>query len=375
MSIAEQSSSTFFPGLQNTLSGSFCQKIASLGWRRYYSGMSDYKYFERRDPFAPVLKLGTLLTRVRHPSANGVISLAAGEKSHVIRIEEGSISEVSGPDGPLDSQHATEVFAIPRPLVRFAEETDSQHRRRLLDPVHLMIHGIGSRTDLFEPISFRERVPASALSIDRDQLMQLRRLPFSNDEMQFFKALSHPTPVPMILWKRGLPPSHAAAMLTALNLLGVWTDTWKPGDFPRMHIAHRINRLADRDADDCEVLGLPQDASFADVDRAFRRLSFELHPDRTQTQPPELQSVIRDAFVTVSSAYQRLKSQRQSRRKRPVVTRSRDTVLWQQALTAAESALQQGNIHLARKHAINGLLLNPPEFARNRFANLLRYAA
>jgi hypothetical protein len=336
--------------------------------------MNGHNTFERRDPFSPVLKLGSLLTDVRYRQMNGAISLATGERSHVISIEKGTISAITGPEGPLDSRNAPSVFTLPRPLVTFAPAPDFHRQYAPLDPIHLLLQGLCARTDLFEPVSFHERVPMSALSITRDQLSALRQLPFTREELVFFEALSHPTPVQMILWKRGLKPAHAAAMLTALNLLGVWRDTWKPGQLPRQHTAHRIQRLVSREADDYELLGLSPDADFSDVDRAFRRLSFELHPDRAQMQPEDTQAAISDAFTNVSAAYQRLKSQRHSRRKRPVVSRAPDTVLWQQALAAAESALQQGNALLARKHAINGLLLNPPEFARNRLTTLLRAA-
>lgn len=336
--------------------------------------MSGYKTIERRDPFSPVLKLGTLLTGSRHRHVNGAISLSSGENRHIIRIEKGTISAITGPEGPLDTRNATHVFSLPRPLVTFVSTPENNGQQRLLDPVHLLIQGLCTRTDLFEPTSFHERVPMSALSIDSHQLSALRQLPFTREELTFFGELSHPTPIPMILWKRGLEPSHAAAMLTALNLLGVWRDTWKPGQLPRQHTAHRILRLVSREADDYELLGLSPGADFSDVDRAFRRLSFELHPDRAQMQPEDTQAAISDAFTNVSAAYQRLKSQRHSRRKRPVVSRAPDTILWQQALAAAESALQQGNVLLARKHAINGLLLNPPEFARNRLTTLLRAA-
>ncbi|MBN2715996.1 MAG: J domain-containing protein [Deltaproteobacteria bacterium] len=337
--------------------------------------MSGPNNIERRDPCAPVLKLGTLLTQVRRQHVNGAISLESGQNTHRIVIAKGAIAEVVGPKGDISRQKATAVFSLQRPVVTFSQHMIAPSRRELLDPVHLLIQGMTARQDLFAPVAFNERVPVNSLRIDDHQLWALRKLPFTADELAFFKRLNHDTPVPMILWKRGLPPAHAASLLTTLNLLGVWQEQWQPGFLPRAHVAHRVVKQVEKGADDFQLLGIPVSADAAEVDRAFRQLSFELHPDRNQRQPAETQQKCQEAFAAVSSAYQRLKHSRSSRRQRPVVHRAPDTTLWQRALTAAETALSQGNVPLARKHAINGLLLNPPEFARTRFTELLRAAA
>ncbi|MBN2529373.1 MAG: J domain-containing protein [Deltaproteobacteria bacterium] len=337
--------------------------------------MSRSYLIERRDPCAPVLKLGSMLTQVRHHDVNGAISLEAGRESHQIIIAKGSICEVRGPGGMVKDERATDVFALNRPLVTFAPHVLALSSRRILDPVHLLISGMTRSQDLFDPVLFKDRVPVTALNIEYGQLLALRKLPFLEEEKAFFSRLLHPTPVPMILWKRGLCPSHAAALLTTLNLLGVWATDWRPGHLPRIHPAQRILKQLATIIDDYQLLGLPKDASPADVDKAFRRISFELHPDRNQGQSLEIRSVCDTAFGAVSAAYQRLKQQRTSRRKRPVVHRAADTRLWQDALTAAETALIQGQVQLARKHAIRGLLLNPPDFAKARFQTLLQQAA
>ena len=272
------------------------------------------------------------------------------------------------------SDNAANVFSLQRPLVKFAPETPLSVQRRILDPAHLLIHGLNARHDLFQPVAFNERIPVNTLRIESDILWSLRKLPFTADELAFFKRLSHDTPIPMILWKRGLEPAHAASMLTTLNLLGIWQKIWAPGHLPRAHVAHRIVKLVEKGADDYQLLGLAVNASGAEVDKAFRQLSFELHPDRNQGQPMQTQEKCQEAFAAVSSAHRHLKTHRVSRRKRPVVNRA-DTSLWQRALAEAEIALRQGNVQLARKHAINGLLLNPPDFARSRFTSLLKVAA
>ena len=337
--------------------------------------MSGPNHIERRDPCAPVLKLGTLLTQVRRHDVNGAISLKSGGDTHRIVIAHGTISEVKGPQGVLPRQNAATVFSLQRPLVTFRAESTASADSRYLDPVHLLIHGLTTRQDLFQPVVFNERVPVSTLRIDDGQLWNLRKLPFTAEELAFFKRLAHDTPVPMILWKRGLKPAHAASLLATLNLLGVWRDTWQPGYLPTIHVAHRIAKRMEKGADAHQLLGLPVTASTAEVDRAFRQLSFELHPDRNHGQPSETKKQCEAAFAAVSTAYQQLKAQRVSRRQRPVVHRAADTSLWQRALAEAETAMQQGNLQLAKKHAISGLLLNPPDFARNRFAALLGIAA
>lgn len=338
--------------------------------------MSGPNGIERRDPCKPILTLGTALGQVRRCEANGFISLRAGIQIQNIQIINGKVSDLSGANGCITTERAEQLFSLPRPLVKWHDHSERPPLRptkKGIDPAHLLVKGVIFRQDVFDPVSFVERVPVETLKIESSQIWELQKYPFSSQEIEFFKQLSLPTPIPMILWKRGVAPGHAASLLTALNLLGLWSRDWRPGHLPTIQTVHRIIKRASHHGDDFQLLELQANASSAEVDRAFRRLSFELHPDRNRHRSETEQEQYRQAFEIISNAYQRLRRVSQSRRKSRVTTS--DTSLWQRALTAAETAFSQGNIRLAKKHAINGLSLHPPPFARTRFTTLLKMAA
>lgn len=320
--------------------------------------------------------LGTALSHAKHSRASGIISLKSNGQNHHIQFTGGNIMEMAGPEGAFHLEHASQIFSLPRPLIHWEDHAPlcPLSSRRKIDPAHLLVKGVTFRRDLFEPTSFVERVPVSTLSIDSGQLIELKKLPFSQEDILFFKRLTHPTPISMILWKRGVSPKHAASLLATLNMLGVWKGQWAPGVLPKISSAQKIMRRRQHQVDDLALLGLPLGADAMQIDRAFRQLSFELHPDRlAASMNTEDRKIHHDAFDVISAAYTRLKRTRTSRRQ-PLVTH-RDTSLWQGALQAAEAALQQGNIRLAKKHALTGLSLSPPAYARNRFAELLKIAA
>lgn len=334
--------------------------------------MSSFNGIERRDPCKPILLLGTTLSAAKNTHASGKIVLQTHREQHHVQFADGKVSAVTGPWGPIDAERATDIFSLNRPVIRWENGASINSHSPLIDPAHLLVKGVAHRQELFDPISFVDRVPVETLQVDSSLLYELKKLPFSQNDIRFLKQLRLPTPIAMILWKRGLAPQQAASLLTALNLLGIWKNIWSPGDLPQLTAATKILRLHHRNADNFQLLGLQLGACAKDVDRAFRQLSFELHPDRLAHTSKDQ----KNAFAIISNAYNQLRQKRiqHSRRKRPVAA-TPDTSLWQRALNQAEAALQQGNAKLAKKHALNGLTLHPPPFAKSRFTRFLSIAA
>jgi DnaJ-class molecular chaperone len=58
------------------------------------------------------------------------------------------------------------------------------------------------------------------------------------------------------------------------------------------------------------AFGLDQDASDAEVDRAYRRLIAQYHPDRLEGAAPELRHQAEAKARELNAAYDRIKSQR-----------------------------------------------------------------
>ena len=59
-----------------------------------------------------------------------------------------------------------------------------------------------------------------------------------------------------------------------------------------------------------DVLGLPADASDAEVDKAYRRLMSRFHPDKVAGAPPEERDQAERRAREINTAYDRIRRQR-----------------------------------------------------------------
>ncbi|MBN2804498.1 MAG: J domain-containing protein [Deltaproteobacteria bacterium] len=337
------------------------------------------KIFERRDPCAPVLRLGKTLFEAGSMRATGVIEIIDKDIIHHINVSNGGISEIDGNVDFASIGNATQLFHLNRPNVKWQQ---GQIRRRpVINPSELIFSGVTARRDLFDPASISERIPLSLLQINESDISILKKLPVGQKEIDFFKALTRPTPVSMALYKRGLEPKYAASIVVSLNILGVWKNIWTPGELPRLTTAYKIIKKAEHSCDDFEILDLTTDDIDEDVnelDRKFRHLCLELHPDKNRQNPEQVQAEAKKAFEIVSSSYTRLKSiskNSASRRKRPVNQQHLSDTSWQSSLALAESELIKGNIRLAKKSAFAALAMSPPKAARTRLKQIIISAA
>jgi hypothetical protein len=268
------------------------------------------------------------------------------------------------------------LFALPRPQAMFEERSVDPDSAPLINPQTVVVRGVARRRDLFEPRALLDRVPVDVLRIKPGLCHHLHGLPLGPEEIAFIQRLKVPTPLTMALWKRGLDPRHAGAVVVALNLLGAFEE-WTPGDLPRVTLVHQILRLIRNGASDHTLLGVETDASDREVDRAFRRLSLMLHPDRVTDLPePEAQRA-NDAFVQLNRAHARLK---RSRRSRPGRSALGDAEIirdgpWWPLLRQARTARQRGDHRRARAYAVKALALSPPIDAIREIKSILRQVA
>jgi hypothetical protein len=185
----------------------------------------------------------------------------------------------------------------------------------------------------------------------------------------------------MALWKRGLNPQRAGAVVVALNLLGAFEE-WTPGDLPRITAVNQVYRMIQNARPDHELLGVSPGAPAREVDRAFRKLSLMLHPDRlTGLSETETQRA-KDAFVQVSRAHERLK---RSRRSRPVSCRSgfasasdgggEMSAPWFALLEQTRTSEAEGDMVRARIFAVKTLALAPPGEVVSELKRILRRVA
>ncbi len=346
---------------------------------------------ERRDPASSILKLGTVFGSVRRQGQSGEMEVRDRGRKHIIRFVDGAISELYldakkialGTLSPMDIQRQIEhFFCLPRPHVLFFPFSLPESSSNGIGPETIVLNGINRRRDLFNPLKLIERIPVNTLRIDYQNRQFFQRLPLKKGELALIERLDVPTPISMILWKRGLEPHHAGALLVALNLLGAFEGHWQPGLLPRNHVAARLRRRVESACLDHELLGIDEDASVEEIDRAFRGLSLELHPDRMIGLPEQEIEESRKAFSCASEAYARLK---RSRRSRPVRTtgqpiarvkiEKRYVDSWSPLLSEARIATVRGDSNRAKAFALKALALSPPGEIRMELLNIIKKAA
>lgn len=339
---------------------------------------------ERRDPAAGVLELGRVLASARKACRSGRVEVRDAGKVHAISIDTGAISDVSldGAQSPPGEHEADslksrvkDLFGLERPHVLWFPESAERGGAQKLDSASVVLEGVSKRSDLFDPRPLVDRIPVDRLRVDPARASLLRHLKLKSEEFDFLRKLTVPTPVPMILWKRGLRPERAAVLLVALNLIGLFEGEWEPGDFPRLTEALRIARRLRSACSDFELLGLGEEASSAEVDKAFRILALSLHPDRLGGFAEKEQSAAQSAYQAASAAYERIK---RTRRSRPVTARGgrefSSNTLYDLAAEARRAAIC-GDSARARAYALKALALAPPDGVKRELFSILKLTA
>jgi len=329
--------------------------------------------FERRDPCSPLLRLGVALTMARLENHSGIIEVRDKEASHEIAVTEGGVCSVDGCDKESVIERIPSMFSLVRPNVIWKER--SVESSLCYDPAPLVFTGVTQRKDLFDPRALIERIPVQTLEVGRDALNRLKQLPLSKEQFEFLCRLGRPTPVSMVLWKRGLSPDEAASLLIALNLLGLWRERWRPGHLPRPTPAWTVLKKAQSSPDDYELLNIDGDADLELINKAFRHLSLELHPDRVTGKSEDEKKAAKEAFGIVTDAYSRLRKRHGSRRKRSVAGQKPHSE-WPRVFNRIQKARKEGDTALARKLALNCLAVpGLPVHVKGRLKAILTSAA
>lgn len=339
---------------------------------------------ERRDPCAPLLRLGATLAAARREGSNGIVEVLEGGRAHTVRVVHGAIadvvSEFGGPEREAISRRAARLFALERPRVAFTPLPFGTSGGELADPDQVVVEGVRARGDLFDPLRLVERIPVRALRIGPEKRSLIARLGLAEDELELVEGLRIPTPIPLVLWKRGLDPRRAGALVVALNLVGAFDADWRPGLLPRLTSAIRVLERAAAGATDRELLDAPSDDDPREEDRAFRKLTLELHPDRLRGLPADEARMAEEAIRLVNAAYDRLKRSRRSPKLRgdavgrvKLVRRAPES--WAELLDVTRSCLEIGDVPRARAYALKALALSPPPAARAELVSVLTRAA
>jgi hypothetical protein len=340
--------------------------------------MTVAKEFERRDPVAPLLRLGMALAGARREGRSGWIEVRDRGRTHGVLLADGAIRDVvldrAGCAGGELESRAAWLFALPRPHAVWLPGEAPAGGAGAVEPEPVVFGGVAARADLFEPRLLAERIPAVLLHLPGERCERLRRaVRLRPEERRFLEGLIRPTPVPMLLWKRGLEPRQAGALLVALNLVGAFADQWEPGLLPRITAATRTLRLLRSGASDCRLLGVPEDSAPDAFERAFATLCLELHPDRLRGAPAAEVELAVEAFRGIVAARDRL---RRSRRSRPVRVPDGEPVArvqvirrgapdgWEALTREARACLAQGERARAAAFALKALAQSPPEAIR-----------
>jgi hypothetical protein len=338
--------------------------------------MSGPNGIERRDPASGILKLGALLSSAHWHGWTGALRVLDRGLVHSIPVIRGNIAAGSSRIDPLLQQ----LFVLPRPFAVFEERPVEALEALLIDPEPLVVQGVKGRRDLFEPRTLVERIPVEVLRLSPKVAQRLGQFGLDPDETAFVHRLTVPTPLTLALWKRGLDPGHASAVVVALNLLGAFEE-WRPGDLPRPSLVSRLCRMIRNATPDHELFGVDADAPQREVDRAFRKLSLVLHPDRFMGMSGPEAERAKETFVHLSRAHARLRRSRRSRSvgRREAVARTDLASAGPDTLAGlvhcARVAADRGDISGARRFAVKALALSPPKDTAVELKALLRRVA
>jgi len=347
--------------------------------------MSAPSDIERRDPCAPVLRLGAVLAAARREKSNGIVEVVDRGRAHTVRVVRGAItdvvSELGGSEREAISRRAARLFGLERPRVAFTPLPFGCGAGDHADPDQVVVYGVRARGDLFDPLRLVQRIPVQTLQIRPGKRALIARLGLEDDELEFVDRLGMPTPIQLVLWKRGLDPRRAGALIVALNLVGAFDAEWKPGLLPRLTAALRVLERAAAGATDRELLGAASDDDPRAEDRAFRKLTLELHPDRLHGLPPDEVVMAEDAIRHVTAAYERLKRSRRSPAVHGGDAIGRVNLVrrapegWAELLEITRSCLAIGDVPRARAFALKALAMSPPPAVRAELLTALTRAA
>ena len=345
---------------------------------------------ERRDPASGVLRLGSVLTETRTLRKSGCIVVLDDGRQHRVQITHGHIANVTldGLTVHLDAGRrdgvqgwAEQLFVLKRPHVQFEPGAGPVAPTPHLDSKQVIVKGVRQRPDLFDPVVLAKRIPVATISLSPKVRQVLSTLDLTPEEQAFVAALAVPTPITMALWKRGLGPREAAVMVMALNLLGAF-ENWRLGDLPRLNVQAYLRRRLSGAPSDHALLGIDWDASLKEVDKAFRTLSFSLHPDRIAVLPGQEANEAREAFKLLSAAYTRIRHSRRSQKCRgsdqrgcEVQTVRSAATPWAPLLEQARESASLGDSRRAKGFAIKAMAHAPPKPVTEELKRILRSVA
>ena len=325
---------------------------------------------ERRDPVSGLLRLGRTLALAGHRELTCEVRVEDDHQTHILRLIGGFVADVvhqgraAAPQSPIRSR-ACALFDLRRPLVTVEDSDCSTGRLHAVHPEQVVLLGVLRRQDLFDPRPLVTRIPVNTLRLKDEGLVRVRSLGLSPEELDFVKRLRTPTPATLALWKRGLLPRHAAALVMALNLLDCF-DEWQAGDLPRRRATAALERKLVSGVSDHELLGISKDADAKDIDRALRRLSFELHPDRAVDLPTTERRRAEQRFRDLTEAHARLKRSRRAPTVRhrtaadSEVRAARSGETWRPLFEKSRAAAGADDRYTARAYALKALAASPP---------------